>query len=144
MWLPHRALFNKDQTMNALELQKRDWVLLFGKYPATVFAIDETEFYVTDKDGEDWHVAHAHVQPIAITTEILQANGFTFHGGGKSRKPWQVVRPGVYISWSKDRLVLRYRRELGRPATYMNVDCHFVHELQHALRMAGIEEEVVL
>ena len=123
-----------------------DLVLLFRDTPAMVDAIGDTQIYATAlEDKEDWDLGHHQVYPIPVTPEILERNGFVRRTEGKvSRKSHQYVREGVYVSWWRQRLVIRYRRELGRPATYMNVDCHFVHELQHALRMAGIEEEVVL
>jgi len=123
-----------------------DLVLLFGETPARVDAIGDTQIYLTAlEDKEDWHVGHPHVQPIPVTPEILEKNGFVQRTEGKvSRKSHQYVREGVYVSWWRQRLVVRHKQETGRPSQYMNVDCHFVHELQRALRMAGIEKEVVL
>lgn len=54
MWLPHRALSNKESTMNAQELMQGDLVLLFGDTPARVDAIGDTETYATAlEDGAD-------------------------------------------------------------------------------------------
>ena len=123
-----------------------DLVLLFGEAPARVDAIGDTEIDVTTlEDAEDWRGGDHHVEPIPVTPEILERNGFVRRTEGKvSRKSHQYVREGVYVSWWRQRLVVRHKQEPGRPSQYMNVDCHYIHELQHALRMAGIEKEVVL
>lgn len=123
-----------------------DLVLLFGDTPARVDAIGDTETYATAlEDGADWHVGYPHIDPIPLTPEILEKNGFVQRTEGKvSRKSHQYVRNGVYVSWWRQRLVVRHKQEAGRPSQYMNVDCRFIHELQHALRMAGIEKEVAL
>ena len=84
------------------------------------------------------------LEPIPITPEILEKNGFVFKGVGRARKPWQIIVGDTYTSWWKDRLVIRYKREEGHASNYLNVDCPHVHDLQHALRMAGIEKDITL
>ena len=76
--------------------------------------------------------------PILITPEILQRNGFKCNPS-TSRKAWQIANNDVYVSWWRNRLNIMYRPAIGRPMNHLNVDGKYVHELQHALTMSGIE-----
>jgi len=119
-----------------------DWVMLFSDRPSRIDAIGDIKIYLTDKDGEDWRSENPFVRPIPITQEILEKNGFVFTGVSRSKKPMQLIGDGLYISWWKDRLTIRYKREAGRASNYLNVDCPNVHDMQHAFRLCGIEKEI--
>ena len=131
--------------MNATDLTVSDLVLLFGDTPARVDAIGDIEVYVyEEKRGEDWQVGYEHIKPIPLTAEILEKNGYVKCIGGRSKKSLQLIGDGLYVSWWNDRIVIRYKRVLGHPSAYLNCDCRYVHELQHALRLCGVKKEVVL
>lgn len=121
-----------------------DLVLLFGDTPARVDAIGDTEVYVYEKERGDWQVGYEHIKPIPLTAEILEENGFVKCIGGRSKKSLQLIGDGLYVSWWNDRIVIRYKRVLGHPSAYLNCDCRYVHELQHALRLCGIDKEIEL
>ena len=76
-------------------------------------------------------------EPIPLTPEILERNGFTRYGqvyanlqqwvlkiGDKRKSIVQDVRTG---EWNSNDVWFRY-----------------VHELQHALKLCGIEKEIIL
>ena len=130
--------------MKNTELMVGDLVLLFGETPARVDAIGNTEVYVYEKERGDWHVGYGHIKPISLTPDILEKNGFVKRIGGRSKKSLQLIGDGLYVSWWNDRIVIRYKRVLGHPSAYLNCDCRYVHELQNALRLAGVEKEIVL
>ena len=84
------------------------------------------------------------IEPIPITPEILEKNGFKQDPKSRSRKSHQIITNDVYISWWKGRLNIMYKPFVGHSTNHINCDGKYVHELQHALRLAGIEKEIVL
>lgn len=95
------------------------------------------------KDSFNVQILH----PIPITEELLEKNGFTVNGYAimtidehtwleyyffehRLRRIWKGVD-----EWQNHSEV--------RDVTYQN-HCHFVHELQHALRECGVMKEFVL
>lgn len=75
--------------------------------------------------------AGAEIEPIPLTPEILEKNGFRF-----SRfYGWQIKEPELTIDFVGD-----------TPHFLLDeiffCDCPYVHTLQHALRLCGIEKEV--
>ena len=122
--------------MKANEIMIGDLVLLFGETPARVDAIGDTEVYVYEKERGDWHVGYEYIKPIPITSEILEKNGFSTT---KKFRTYYYQKSGVYISvgmWG--------RITVSSEGNRMNIDCQYIHELQHALRICGIEKEIIL
>ena len=125
-------------------LMAGDLVTLFDKYPARVDCIGDTEVYLTDDDGVNWHVPYSFIKPVPITPAILTKNGFAEAQHSK-RPSWQLIDGNTYAGWWNGRLNMRYNPDPGkRPSNYIHIDCRFVHQLQHALRLAGVEKEIVL
>ena len=107
------------------------------------FSVTGSIYVWSDERGNMGDIEN-HIEPIPITPEILLKNGFEFRGEGTARKPYQIIDDGLYISWWNNRLVIRYKRESGRASNYLNLDCRYVHDLQHCLRMAGIEKNITI
>lgn len=89
------------------------------------------------------------VEPIKVTPEILEKNGFT-----KS-----TPSPGIHtrcyeLDNKKDRYNLtitdynKYKRLLlnvdSEDSECFNIKCDYVHELQHALHLCRIKKEIIL
>lgn len=89
------------------------------------------------------------IRPIPLTTEILEKNGFK-----KSVSP-----PGIHAKCyelnNKDKkyhLTIanynKYKRLLldvdSEDSECFNIKCDYVHELQHALKLCGIEKKIIL
>ena len=77
------------------------------------------------------------LEPIPLSAEILEKNGFT-----KSTIfiEWKYEEEGIYILW-KPFPFLKVETE----NVQLNLSrCEYVHELQHALRLCGIDKEIVL
>lgn len=108
-----------------------------------VRTIDDGKFH--ESEHPDW------LEPIPLTPEILEKNGFVFDG----TKDWLYKNEHVFFSirvtppqpdnewwdegatgfeiWDNDSdIIIEGRKQI------------FVHELQHALRLCGIEKEVEL
>lgn len=83
-------------------------------------------------------------EPIPITPEILEKNGFVQNPRSKSRRSHQICTDSVYISWWRGRLNILFKPFIGHSTNHVNVDGKYVHELQHALLLCGIEKEIML
>ena len=113
--------------MKATDLMVGDWVTLFDKYPARVDCIGGTEVYLLDDDGVHWHVPYSFIKPIPITPEILLKNGFKDIDKEENCD-------GYDIYWSNG--------DDGYSINTQDLHLHFVHELQHLLKVVGIEKEI--
>ena len=85
------------------------------------------------QDGDDF----SWIEPMPLTAEILEKNEFIFMTGlwyleTKERKPIQIV--------FKDNNVIT----LSINATPVPIGLKYVHQLQHALRLYGIDKEIIL
>ena len=96
--------------------------------------------YVTIKrqsDGWEYQTHHNNILPVHISPEILEKNGFV-----KSRifEEWKYEDGDVYMLW-KPFPFLEVRN--GGDSRILS-PCEYVHELQHAIRLAGINKKIVL
>ena len=100
-----------------------DWYQWYadGKYyQYQVKAEDFTKDYVTN------------FEPIPLTAEILEKNGFERRGCISYHKP----HIGLIIHhWNDDLCFLNYSKKNIPP---IMIPFHYVHELQHALRLCGL------
>ena len=128
--------------MGPTDLMIGDWVLRFGEVPSTVEAIGNVEVYLSD----DWRLTYEHIKPIPLTNEILEKNGFGYiekdeYSGIVHYYPGEkqfcanmdfhigTNQKGVY--W------LNYLGNTIRGIRY-------VHELQHAFHLCGIEKDIII
>ena len=123
--------------MKATDLMIRDWVFVDG-LPTRVTDIDELEGinrkWIGGAVCEDAGcISWEHIKPILLTPEILEKTGwFLDEIDGSYRNPYN----GFWIG--------------GRNAPFCMLvsnlaqDINYVHELQHALKLCGIEKEIVL
>lgn len=83
----------------------------------------------------------SELQSIPITPEILEANGFVKNGEYNewSIGDWDGI-PFIGISLSRQSMRIKY---LGTDIFLENKEV-YVHQLQHALRLAGIDKEINL
>ena len=123
--------------MKANELMIGDW-LYFKSVPRQVDAID----------GKRIGILHIwenikETEPLPLTPEILEKNGFKrdmFYGEWEYNLypfPFSVVQR-KNNSWylGREEVGIAHNREI--------IDISYVHELQHALRLCGIEKELVI
>lgn len=115
-----------------------DWVLCDGKpyqvaeISAGLLCIDaERELFA---DPED-------VQPIPLTPEILEKNGYICRGGLWVIPEVKRLDLGLFAIGIDDGCGVGLCIMPGGEITYF---CDSVHQLQHALRLCGIEKEIVL
>ena len=133
--------------LRVTELMINDWVCINGSnyqvqdlkkkgvvklYITTEYGIHELEFN-TDYLEEE-------MQPIPLTKEILERNGF-------DGEVYLWIDAGdektlEYYSF-EHRLSLWYEGGKSQELLF-KCQCFSVHELQHALKLCGIEKEIVL
>ena len=127
--------------MKANELMIGDWVKTNDLYKAIkdvkVRAI--SQYSIEDETTNQW-VECQHIEPIPITAEILEKNGFRTFG---------LINAPKYGLWLNDgRIIELSRIDNGwRIWVFYNnipMSLNYLHELQHALRLCGITHEIVL
>ena len=120
--------------MKANELMIGDWVL-FATRLTKINGIAEGGFSV-NLEREGWQSISA-IEPIPLTAEILEKNGFE-----KDPESGELIWTDddvTEVVWVGTILTIR-----GEYANAEFATCMFVHQLQHALRLCGIEKELEL
>lgn len=128
--------------MKLTDLAILDWVLI-NNTPHKIQAIDSIDAKIQADDelyyiGEDRRHSEDKIEGISLTPEILEKNGFVFDCDF-----WTIANP----RYNNVRMV-RYcsideeatDAFLGHWAFDENYAIDYVHELQHALRLCGLNE----
>ena len=81
----------------------------------------------------------SEIEPIPLTAEILEKNGFKLNPQGSysigRHVSIDLIRDGRYFAdMNTDNDAPSFLRQCGK----------YVHELQHALRLCGIEKEIII
>ena len=122
--------------MKANELMIGDWVYLPSiisddKFPVQVLEIQDDciKYYC---GGKKMMVMFKYIEPIPLTPEILEKNGFVVESRDCHGEPLQyyVLTDGLWIDVSGE--------------NYFEGKLEFVHQLQHALRLCGIDKTIEL
>lgn len=130
--------------MKANEFMLDDWVIAPSGNPIRVYSLG--------KNGIGLGVAHTYrnLQPIPITPEILEKNGFALvevgdNGPATPKKNynryerWECKTMWIDISIWFDRIIKKWCLH-----GLNSVNISYVHELQHAFKFCKIEKEIVL
>ncbi len=131
--------------MEAKELMIGDWVECVDsthkkKVYAQIDAIEEGQTCILVRlDNCNWFLDISFIKPIPLTCEIIEKNGFVEWMDKCYR--WEYAE-GIYINidfteeepWAH----ISNRCYSATPV------CRYVHELQHAFKLCGVEKEMVL
>jgi len=139
--------------METQQLMISDWVLHEGE----PYQIRQLGIYGINRDGEDYPavcvgkpkgigliIERNEIAPIPLTDEILEKNEFKFYCTDvfeewKSKDKRITIHdeeyPNSFNKWS-----VHVDTEDMRTMGYFEIT--YVHELQHALRLCGIEKEI--
>ena len=123
------------------DLQLGDWVRIYDieqqalKATGQIWEIRQEDVTV-DTDGTDdhmWYCTDHCLQPIAITPAILERNGWFTKDGAI----WFKKGP-VRMGW--------YKKNCEFIAGYhtMPFIVEFVHQLQHVIKLLGMEDDVTI
>lgn len=122
--------------MDTQDLMLGDWVQ--GYLPDTSLKVvgipSEYRLAVVTSDRTYMELSIDDCQPIPITPEILEKNGFVY-SDLPFEQSWQQFGLSLYRGGDG------YRINCGENVA-MIID--YVHQLQHALRLCGIEKEIVI
>ena len=126
------------EKLNCKSLMIGDWVVYNGDVeytdPIRVEGMDIATDMLITSDRED--VGFDGVEPIPLTTEILEKNGFVKEPDADGLHYWfTLIDKHTKFSVFYARSVFQWLGPL---------DFKYVHELQHALRLCGIKKEIVL
>ena len=129
--------------MKATELMIGDWVCCtFWSEPKN-YQVDElkhcadNELKVVVRDIGFLIFPEKYIEPIHLTPEILEKNGLEWRGNCGMFKEdtdyyLELLKEDDIIWWSVNW------------AEYTLIPIHYVHQLQHALRLCGIDKEIIL
>lgn len=124
-------------TLKICDLSVGDWVMCNG-FKATIagYNAESGSIQVLTKQKNKMWFGLDDIEPIPITAEILEANGIH-----------KTYEDDNYTIFRGDRLwAVKYSYgdwELSTPPV-CRVDIKYVHQLQHALRLTGIDKEINL
>ena len=98
------------------------------------------------------------IEPIELTPEILEKNGFKFDGSGQRSMMFistphfdNGIRYNIYVGLKNKTIEVFAAHPVEKSPNwrksnkvYLEVCGCFVHELQHALRLCGIEKDIIV
>ena len=133
--------------MKATDLMIGDWVRnKEGKNEQVTSLYDGYICTETHEDSHDYHF-----EPVPLTPEILEKNGFVKNG---SSYDLREGRHHIYIIFHNGKWAIDIHNELALKDSIGRADLicfgrdwaekYYVHELQHVLRLCGIDKEITL
>ena len=139
--------------MKANELMIGDWVEFTSKYDCGTGQIaaiepmegtaDPTTFSIikNKQDGSHFYVGVSKngVRPISLTAEILEKNGFE-STPAPSERVWKDNGQEVWL----DNEGKNYWANIKNGEFYFEGYIEHTHELQHCLKLVGINKEIIL
>ena len=125
--------------MNVNELMIGDWV----RFPNSIDKVQEIS-YVCGKgycasfaaSTTLFPISIDKIKPIPLTPEILEKNGFVYDSKDKL---FEDIYPRISMLYAQYRLVENGGINYGEIS-----EIKYVHQLQHALGLCGIEKEIIL
>ena len=121
--------------MKANELMIGDWVSYKDKMPCIITAICKDTAVVDNDTSQDWRIDYDKLTPIFLTADILERN---FVKNGTNR---YVVYGGN--SYIKD-MTNFFELHINFVDFKLEQQIFYVHKLQHALKLCGIDKEIEL
>lgn len=134
--------------MKAEDLMIGDWVMWknrqvqIASVSGIVYSFGQIDVVLAHCNDDNLLEKHdiKSVSPIPLTPELLERNGFV---PAKKFRTHHFVQDDIYIAVSQwGRISVSSRGE--KRGNRMNIDCHYLHELQHALKLCGINLEIKL
>lgn len=126
--------------INIKELSIGNWIKISGT-PVQILGIrTESQVYVLETEEADYAYAiDADIEPIEITPEILEKNGWEVRVNDINPKKWfaYLVEEDALIVKGSDLVTLTTN-------TGKEIPFRYVHQLQNALTLCGIDKEIEL
>ena len=123
--------------MKAEELMIGDWLFYKGQVAAFPFKVEQITkkkvgYHAEPCENRIHYLILSECDPIPLTPEILEKNGFIEESRACYSNPLQyrVLIDGLWIDIMGE--------------NYFEGKLEYIHQLQHALRLCGIEKEIEL
>lgn len=123
-------------TLNISDLSVGDWVRVINQFDAQIdgYHSGSGSLSLKTRQRNLVHYRLEDIHPIPITPEILEANGFEEDGGVWYNSEVRMEFEQYKDSWCRT-------VNCGEYSVY---SIKYVHQLQHALRLAGGDKEIVV
>lgn len=126
-------------TVKCRDLMVRDWITNRNGFPMQITNVGEDYVYATfeGNEADPWEFDDKddQPQPIPLTPEILEKNGFT--KVNSQRYDYGYLDTDCYVKVNPKKNMIHVN---GRNANSNLYSHSFVHELQRALRLCGLDE----
>ena len=120
--------------MKCQELQIWDWITDGHGLPMQITNVGDDYAYATfeGNEGDPWEFddKDEQPQPIPITPEILEKNGWERNGIFMEKR----IDENTHLRWTD------ICGSVLSQGNYYMCDCKYVHTLQHALKLCGLNE----
>ena len=134
--------------MKCKELQIGDWIQDKNGNPMQIIGVGDDYAYATfeGNEGDPWEFNDKDDQPCAIeiTDDILKQNKWEVQGYALLPSEHYFVKDdgGNHLLWSHGTLSLWLACGEANDGVFSDVvlPCKYVHQLQHALRLCGLDE----
>ena len=126
-------------TIKCRDLMVGDWITNRNGFPMQITTVGDDYAYATfeGNEGDPWEFddKDEQPQPIMLTPEILEKNGFI--KVNSQRYDYGYPDTDCYVKVNPKKNMIHVN---GRNANSNLYSHSFVHELQHALRLCGLNE----
>lgn len=149
--------------MKVTDLMIGDWVSYKNK-PVRVEALNKCDGYAIEKDMISIRLTNNtcmgidadKLEPIRVTNDILRSNDFkgTVLANGDENDAYLTynIYNDIYLQYYGFEHRLRkistcvdeWNNHSRKPQIIFECNFHYVHELQHALKLAGVDKEIQL
>ena len=134
--------------MKCKELQIGDWIQDKNGNPMQIIGVGDDYAYATfeGNEGDPWEFNDKDDQPCAIeiTDDILKQNKWEVQGYALLPSEHYFVKDdgGNHLLWSHGTLSIWLACGEDNDGVFSDVvlPCKYVHQLQHALRLCGLDE----
>ena len=134
--------------MKCKELQIGDWIQDKNGNPMQIIGVGDDYAYATfeGNEGDPWEFNDKNDQPCAIeiTDDILKQNKWEVQGYALLPSEHYFVKDdgGNHLLWSHGTLSIWLACGEANDGVFSDVvlPCKYVHQLQQALRLAGLSE----
>ena len=134
--------------MKCKELQIGDWIQDKNGNPMQIIGVGDDYAYATfeGNEGDPWEFNDKDDKPCAIeiTDDILKQNKWEVQGYALLPSEHYFVKDdgGNHLLWSHGTLSIWLACGEANDGVFSDVvlPCKYVHQLQHALRLCGLDE----
>lgn len=123
--------------MKANELMIGDWLKHYNGTPMQVTKITTEHFACAEKRGMNCWKYNNKYEPIPLTPEILEKNGLTNDPYGCHFKEDEYMTLEISVEEEGVYWTINYNE-------YSILKLKYVHELQHVLKLCGIDKEIIV